>query len=403
MDLSALSFDAVTTLILGNDTQVGLTIAFALAATVVVLAGLKLGAYGDALGERTGLGSGLIGLIFLAGVTSLPELVVSTTSTIAASLEASEIWSQIQAQGGVNPYTAALYDVYERSLRDGADLAIGNMVGSNVFNLMIIVLMDLVQGQGALLFRLSRRHLISSACGIGMLGILLFGFAFCKDLPWRIPYLEAGPVTPLLFLGYLGCMWLIGRAERRDLGLMETVTEESETDESLISMTPARFYGMLVLLAFLIVLGGIWLSYIGDRMGKPTEAGGFGLGQSFVGTIFLAIATSLPEMVVSIAAVRIKAFDMAAGNVLGSNIFNLVIIFTSDLGLRGASILHIASPAHLVTMAMVLMLTCVVMVGVMYRTQRSFAKIGYDAWLMLAIYIIGNVVLYFQSAYGGGG
>ena len=75
-------------------TQIGLVLAFLATAAVVVLAGIRLSIYGDALGDRTGLGSGLIGLVFLAGVTSLPELVVSLTSVIQAAVPAQGLYRQ---------------------------------------------------------------------------------------------------------------------------------------------------------------------------------------------------------------------------------------------------------------------------------------------------------------------
>ena len=164
--------------------------------------------------------------------------------------------------------------------------------------------------------------------------------------------------------------------------------------EWLVAMAAWRFYGVLAFLAIAIVLGGMWLSLLGDGIALPAEDGGFGLGQSFVGTIFLAVTTSLPELVVSVVAVRRGLFNMAVGNVLGSNIFNLVIIFAADIGLRGRSILHYASPAHLVTIGMAMMLTCVVMIGLVYRSRRSVAGLGVDVWLMVAIYVLGNAVLY---------
>lgn len=380
---------AVPELLFGGGSRIGLVLAFLVAAAVVVLAGTKLSEYGDALGERTGLGAGLVGLIFLAAVTSLPELVVSTTSTLAASWKAA----------GLPPGDGAA----DLLLQGGTDLAVGNMIGSNVFNLMLFVVMDLVQGRGAFIHRLSRNHVMAAASGLGLGGVLLFGMAICGrawgGTGWTVPVLDIGPVTPLLFVAYLAAMVLQGKLENREDGMDGLEPETcAATPEHLLTMKAVRFYGILAGLAALIVLGGMWLSVLGDRIALPAEAGGFGLGQSFVGTIFLAISTSLPELVVCIAAVRQGFFNMAVGNVLGSNIFNLVIVFTADLGLRGGSILHLASPAHLVTIGMVTMLTCVVLVGLVYRSSRSAARIGFDVWIMLAIYILGNIALYAVSA-----
>ncbi len=381
----------IMSLIMGADTRVGLVVAFLVAAMIIIMAGTKLSSYGDALGVRTGMGAGLVGLLFLAAVTSLPELVVSTTATISASMKAA-------ALGPLAGLDAAGIEQYGNLMAGGADLAIGNMVGSNVFNLMLIALMDLLQGKGSFIRRLSRNHVMAAASGLLMLGVVLFGFAICGGL-WQgtdllIPWLDVGPVTPVLFLVYLVVMLLQNRLEKREDGMEGIEPEPSvETPERLVKMPGWRFYGTLAFLALCIVTCGMWLSFLGDRIAMPATKG-FGLGQSFVGTVFLAISTSLPELVVCVAAVRMGLFNMAVGNVLGSNIFNLVILFTADMGLRGGSILHHASPDHLVTIGMVMMLTCVVMIGLVYRSTKSVAKLGIDVWVMLAIYILGNAALF---------
>ncbi len=374
----SLSLADLATLLLGNNSRLGLTLAFLLAAALVVAAGIKLSAFGDALGQRTGLGSGLVGLIFLAGITSMPELVVSTTSTVAASLKAMAL---------------AAGQARDALLAGGADLALGNMIGSNAFNLMLFVVMDLAHGRGALIYRLGRNHIMSAAAGLGMLGILLFGFTLGRQSPFIIPLLDTGPVTPILFVTYLIVMVLMSKLEKRsrDEGEPEP---NGATDAALVRMPAARFYGALAVLALAIVAGGIWLSLLGDKMALPVKAGGFGLRQSFVGTIFLALSTSLPELVVCLMSVRLGFLNMAVGNILGSNIFNLVIIFVADIGLRDASILHFASLSHLVTMAMVMILTCVVIISLIYRSERSYAALGIDAWVMLLIFIVGNLALY---------
>lgn len=376
-------------LLLGGGAQYGLAIAFLAAAAIVVVVGSRLSVYGDALSERTGLGAGLVGLLFLAAITSLPELVVSITSVFAASIKAADL--------------PRFSSAYNELMRGGADLAIGNMIGSNVFNLALFVVMDLVQGKGALIFRLSRNHIMSAASGLGLFGIVVLGVAFDSQAlggaGWIIPHLETGLITPLLLVGYIVVMVLQSRLEKRetDAADVPVSSEVREEDPSLVNMSAPKFYGILLFMALMIVIGGMWLSFLGDRIALPAENGGFGLGQSLVGTIFLALSTSLPELVVCVAAVRMGSYDMAAGNVLGSNIFNLVIIFFADIGLRGGSILFYASPAHLVTMAMVMMITCTVIVGLMYRTKLSFLKIGLDAWIIILIYIFGNVVLFIKA------
>ena len=367
-------------ILLGAGTRPGLGIAFLGAAAVIVFAGIKLSRYGDALGERTGLGAGLVGMLFLAGVTSLPELAVSTTSTLNAFLRAAEL---------------AAGEGREALLAAGADLAMGNMIGSNVFNLMLIAVMDLVYRRGALVCELSQKHILTAAGGLGMLGVVLFGMAVERTFAVTLPGIGTGCITPLLPVAYLVLMTLQSRLDTAGQALPgDEVGGEPAADDVLVRMSRVRFYGALVCLAGLIVVCGVWLSLLGDRIALPADQGGFGLGQSFVGTFFLAVSTSLPELVICVASVRLGFLNMAAGNVFGSNMFNLVILFTADMGLRGGSILHHASLSHLVTMAMVMVLTTIAVVSLMVRSKRDVGKMGLDAWLMLALYVAGNVVVY---------
>jgi len=205
----------------GGGTQVGLAVAFLLAAGAIVFAGIKLSRYGDALGARTGLGAGLVGLLFLASVTSLPELVVSTTATVNASLQA------LVAAAG--PARDALF-------AGGADLAIGNMLGSNVFNLMLVAVMDVAQGKGAVLHHLSRKHILTASSSLGMLGIVLFGLAFGRESGYTIPVLSVGMITPTLLLAYLAIMWVQGRLAKRPEDSEEGAAGEVLPEDRLLLM-----------------------------------------------------------------------------------------------------------------------------------------------------------------------
>jgi len=282
-------------------------------------------------------------------------------------------------------------------LGGGADLAVGNMLGSNVFNLMLVAVMDLVHREGALLYRLSQKHIMAASSGLGMLGLCVFGLAFGRSSGVTIPGVDVGLITPFLLVSYLVAVALQGRLEKRKDNGEQEPADESTTDARLVSMPKLRFYGTLMGLAAVIVLCGVWLSMLGDRMALPREQGGLGLGQSFVGTFFLAISTSLPELVICIGCVRLGSLNMAVGNIFGSNMFNLVILFTADVGLRGASLLRCASLSHLVTVAMVMMLTSIAVVSLQYRSRRHFANLGFDAWLMVLLYVAGNVAIYLMG------
>jgi len=331
-------------------TQTGLLLAFVATAAVVVLAGIRLSIYGDALGDRTGLGSGLVGLIFLAAVTSLPELVVSLTSVIQCT-----------------------------DLAQGADLATGNMLGSNIFNLLILALVALLFPRRFDPKKLDCPHTDSMLYGLILLA--LFSIAF----------LVAGK-TVLLVPG-LHCSWLVlllpvtyGFILRREHRQQRAAKEEKHlpAEQALAQLPAGHFYGVLGGFCLLIIGGGIVLSILGSRMALPPEQGGFGLEASLIGTLFLAISTSLPELVISIASVRMGFLEMAVGNVLGSNLFNLLIIFAADVAMRGESLLNQASSKHWTSVGLILLLT--LLAGGLLRSQSRKATAA-TAGIMVAVYI----------------
>jgi cation:H+ antiporter len=136
---------------------------------------------------------------------------------------------------------------------------------------------------------------------------------------------------------------------------------------------------------------GIWLGLIGNELSEVT-----GLNASFVGTLFLAICTSAPEIVVSISALRLGALDMAVGNVIGSNLFNMgVTIFVDDLFYTTGPILSYAAMDHIGTALFAILMSCVVIIGLIFR-PRFWPRIwvGVDAMALIFLYVGAIVVLY---------
>jgi cation:H+ antiporter len=331
-------------------TQTGLLLSFVATAIVVVLAGTRLSVFGDALGDRTGLGSGLVGLIFLAAVTSLPELVVSLTSVIQCN----------------DP-------------QQGADLATGNMLGSNVFNLLILSLMALLFPRKFDPGRMDDPHTDSTIYGLVMLGIFAMAFLASGVSEFLIPGLRCSWATLLLPITY---GFILKREHRQQ---SETEKEDHLPSEQKLAQIPApNFYSILGILCLLIIGGGIILSFLGSRMALPPEQGGFGLEASLIGTVFLAISTSLPELVISIASVRMGFLDMAVGNVLGSNMFNLLIVFAADTAMRKGTLLSHASSRHWTSVGLIFLLTLFAGLLLRVRNRRAATTI---ATVMIAAYV----------------
>jgi cation:H+ antiporter len=145
----------------------------------------------------------------------------------------------------------------------------------------------------------------------------------------------------------------------------------------------------------------IWLTRTGDVLqDRPIGLlGGRTLGATFVGAFFLAPATSLPEIVTSITAVRIGHLDLALGNIFGSNMFNIFVIPLLKLFsiARGDSLLMFGArfslPSHTLTALFALLITAVAVGGLVYRSERRLFHFGMDSILIGLIYIVGMALL----------
>lgn len=138
------------------------------------------------------------------------------------------------------------------------------------------------------------------------------------------------------------------------------------------------------------------LPFIGDRLALQT-----GLGRSFVGTVFIAVATTLPELTVSLSALRIGAVDMAIANLFGSNMFNITIIAIDDIFYVRAPILTAVSVNHVVSGFMAALMTGIAVVGITYRLKKkTVLRLGWDALALLFAYIVNILLLYAMRGRG---
>ena len=136
------------------------------------------------------------------------------------------------------------------------------------------------------------------------------------------------------------------------------------------------------------VVGCRWLPEAGDRL-----AVAMGWSRSFVGTVFMSVVTTLPEMAVTLGALRIGALDMAIGNLLGSNLFNVTILAIDDVFYVRGPLLAIAAPVHAGTALTAMVMTGLVMIGLVMRPQgRVLRLVSWISVGLLAAWLV-NVVL----------
>jgi cation:H+ antiporter len=172
---------------------------------------------------------------------------------------------------------------------------------------------------------------------------------------------------------------------------MGEVLEKEAIEEGYASISIQKTYVVFVLSGIAVIVLGIWLASIGDRLAATT-----GLSRSFVGNLFLALTTSLPEIAASLTAIRLGAIDLAIGNVLGSNLFNIMLFSIYDLvdgrGNFWASLTNSNAFAAVMTM----MMTGVVIISLMYRASpKTPYRFSWDGLALAGMYLGSIAILFF--------
>ena len=142
--------------------------------------------------------------------------------------------------------------------------------------------------------------------------------------------------------------------------------------------------------ALFVVSAAIWLPFAAKEI-----AAQMGWYESFVGTILVALATSLPELVVTIAALKLGAVDMAVANLLGSNLFNILVLAVDDLFYTHGPVLANVSFIHSISAVSAVMMTGVAIVAILYRSGwRVMRTVGWPSIALAAIYLTNAYVIY---------
>ncbi len=330
---------------------------FALCAALIGSAGYQLSRYGDAIARRTGLSGSWIGLALLATVTSLPELATGITSVTVAN---------------------------------APNLAVGDALGSCVVNLVFLVVIDFFFRKELVWHRAGQGHVLAAAFGVVMLGLTLVSLLISQVKPSGAMAAAASATqlgfdltTPALLALYLVAMRTVFAYER-DHAALQTV----EVDDALPALRKAviRF----AMAASVVAGAGIWLPFVATDL-----ANAMGWNKSFVGSLFVALATSLPELAVTLSALRMGALDMAIGNLLGSNLFNVAIIAVDDLFYRPGVLLASVSAVHAVTAGSAITMTGLAMVGLFFKPRgRVMRTVSWISLGMVAIYLLNTYVLF---------
>ena len=324
---------------------------FGACALLITLAGWRLSLYGDVIAEKTGLSGSWIGVVLLASVTSLPELATGLSAVTAAG---------------------------------APNIAVGDVLGSCVFNLAILVVLDFIHRGESIYTKAGQGHILSAGFGVLLLGFIGFSLLLAQKMDG--PSLaHVGIYSPAIVVLYLLSMRVVFSYEKRQ---MAAYAEEAA--ERYPHLTLSQAIARYSLAALVVVGAGTWLPFIGKDI-----AALYNWHASFVGTLFIAAATSLPELAVTLSAMRLGALDMAIANLLGSNLFNLLILAIDDAFYLNGPLLSHVSATHAVSVMSALAMTGAVIVGLLYRPPgRLFRTVGWISILLLLVYMLNAYVLF---------
>ncbi len=329
---------------------------FVVSAGAIVFAGTKLSRYGDQIAELTGLGRLWIGVVLMAAATSLPEVF----TTMSAG------WI------------------------DAPDLAAGNLFGAGMSNMLTLGLIDLLYRQKRVWQQAALGHTLTATLAMVLTALA----AFFVLLRVEVVHFGVGFECVILLILYVLGMRLVFRQEdmaRRQLehkAVVEGLAEEPGSDGSRRDALRYAVRGFSIGALVLLVAAPV-LAWSAERIAEES-----GMTATFIGTSLVAITTSLPELVVSISAVRLGAFDLAVGNLFGSNAFNMAAFFFADLAYRGGGLLSTVSSTHALTALWAIIMMNIGLMGIIYRAERRFRLIEPDSLLMIVVYVLGLWLLF---------
>ncbi|MBK8054022.1 MAG: sodium:calcium antiporter [Saprospiraceae bacterium] len=323
---------------------------FIVCTVAIIYSGTKLARYGESIAELTGWGKVWVGLILIASVTTLPELLTGISSVVIIG---------------------------------EPDLAASAVFGSCIFNLLILSFVD-TRIKKPLTSLIKPSHLFAGLGSIVLLTISGLSILISDITP---TILWISPFTVLIIIIYLFVVYGIYLNEQTTLGPPVSMNSNKTENRKALQSVLKKY----ILNAVFVIIAAAFLPYFGENIASQT-----GLGNTFFGTLFLAASTSLPEMVVSFAALRMASYDLLVGNLLGSNIFNMFILALDDIFYTEGSLFSYINKAHLETVIVAIIMTAVIGLGILSKPTKKIWKLSFDTFIILLLYFGLMTVLYIR-------
>lgn len=326
---------------------------FVAAAAVIWVFGTRLTRHLDAITVKHKLDHAFVGMLLLGGITSLPEL----ANTITAS-----------AIG--NPA-----------------LGVNNLLGSAAINVFLLAVADALIGRKAVTSVVAQPSTMMMAA-LCMILLIVIAFAITVgDIFVAGVGIGVGSAT----IGILAvfCFWLAASHDKRSRWTVQEENCETGTREQPQSDLGSRaLWGRVVLDGSFIFAAGYALSQTGDAI--ATQAG---LTSAAVGFGLIGTATSLPELVTVIAALRLCRPEMAFGQILGTNFINLSLIPIGDAVFAGEPVLNTLGAFETLSALLGATLIGVFMIGLLEHRDRTVFRMGIDSAVVIALFGFGGTVL----------
>lgn len=313
---------------------------------VIAVAGVRIVGLGDRLADRTGLGEAVVGAVLLGGTTSLAGSVLSIVATVDGN----------------------------------TGIAISNCLGGIAGQTAFLGIADLTYRRANLEHAAaSQANLSQGVLLVALLTLPLMAYALPDWTLWHV-----SPATLVLLGGYVFGLQLVRDAHTAPMWLPQQ-TEETREDVPVPENREASLPGLLgrfTLYAAALAGAGYLLSQSAPALMRQS-----GLSDTLVGGVFTALTTSLPEFIVVIAAVRQGALTLAIGNIIGGNCFDVLFLAFSDVAYTGGSLYTLLSESHLYLIALNILMTGILLLGLLRRVKRGIAGIGFESVLVLLLYI----------------
>ena len=333
---------------------------FCVGAVVVWIAGTHLSRGAEAVAERTGLGHAFIGALLLGGATSLPEIAATSSAAFLGN----------------------------------APIAVNNVFGGIAMQVAILVIADAFYGRRAL----SAGARESSVLIEGVLLVLVLTVAATAISIGDRPLFGIGVWSAVVFVLVVGSLYLVKRYEAEpEWHATEAAVPPDEQRaergrrqrEQMRSLSNGRLTLKILLAAAGVLASGFSVAKAGEQIAEQT-----GIGGSFVGAALMPLATSLPELSTTLAAVRIGAPILAISNIFGTNLFDAALLPIIDVAYRGGPVLNEVGRFAQVGALLGIACTSIYLIGILERRDKTVLRLGLDSILVLLTYAGGVVLLY---------